>query len=251
MVAICYPFHQEHLTPANVSSHQVDIQCLRSIKYPPPEAAVSQPEVQEAKVSKLQMASEVEDIVREVDSIMGRMITNPVDDIVDLFMTLCNVEDDALTCKSHHRSFERMYKDEIDATLKKKMDGEISKMMADLNTYQLDMIAKMSTVQPPRDEDSETYNKRVLEKYRHIKNKKQNIPEKGPEESNPEVDNLVEGQASHGVAKDMMKTDLQACVPPASPASSPPCPEPGSAWLCSEQDQTPKLQLGGPGSWLC
>jgi hypothetical protein len=38
--------------------------------------------------------------------------------------------------------------------------------------------------------------------------------------------------------------DGQACVPPASPAPSPQCPEPGSAWLCSEQDQTPKPQLG-------
>ena len=47
-----------------------------------------------------------------------------------------------------------------------------------------------------------------------------------------------------------MRTDLQTCVPPASPAPSPLCPEPGSAWLYSEQDQTPKLQLGdqAPGS---
>ena len=41
---------------------------------------------------------------------------------------------------------------------------------------------------------------------------------------------------------------FQAKHPP--PAPSPSCPEPGSAWLCSEQDQTPKLQLGDqvPGS---
>ena len=74
MVAICYPFHQEHLAPASVSSHQVDIQCFH---FNPPEATASQPEVQEAEVSKLQMAYQVEDIVREVDSIMGKMIINP------------------------------------------------------------------------------------------------------------------------------------------------------------------------------
>ena len=98
------------------------------------------------------------------------------------------------------------------------------------------------------EDDYEIY-KEMLEKHRLIKN--QNVHEKKPEESISEDDDLAEGQASLEAAKDTkMKTDLQACVPTASPASSPLCPDPGSACLCSEQDQTPKLQLGDqvPGS---
>ena len=34
--------------------------------------------------------------MEEMDSIMGKMIINPVDDIVDMFMRLSNVEEDAL-----------------------------------------------------------------------------------------------------------------------------------------------------------
>jgi hypothetical protein len=57
MVAICYPFHQDDVTPDSVSSHQVDTQCLHSIRYPPPQATVSQPKVQDAKASKLKMST--------------------------------------------------------------------------------------------------------------------------------------------------------------------------------------------------
>jgi hypothetical protein len=119
MVAICYPFHQEHLSPASVSSHQVDIQSFHSIRYPPLEAAVSRPEVQEAKVSKLQMASEVEveDILDKVDNVMGKMIINPVDDIVDMFMRLRNVKDDALDCTGHHAIWVYKYEDEMHESL--------------------------------------------------------------------------------------------------------------------------------------
>ena len=81
MVAIGY---QEHLPPASVSSHQVDIQCFHF--NPPSEAAVSQPEVQETKVSKLKMATEAEDILDKVDHIMGEMRTNPVADIKEEFL---------------------------------------------------------------------------------------------------------------------------------------------------------------------
>ena len=196
MVAIMYLPHQEDLTPASVSSHQVNIQCLHSIRYPPPEAAVSQPEVQEAKVSKLKMASELEDILNKVDNVMGKMIINPVDDIVDMFMRLSNVEDEAMVCKF---SFNRM-KDETDATLKQKVNGKISKMEDDLKAYQLDMNARMSAFQQPGHEDTEMYTKRMLEKYRLIKNKNRNVPERMTELSNPEDDNLVEGQANHGAA---------------------------------------------------
>ena len=157
MVAICYPFHQEDVTPASVSTHQVDIQCFHF--NPPSEAAVSQPEVQEAKVSKLKMATEAEDILDKVDNIMGKMIINPTDDLVDIFLRLSNVEDDEMACKLHHWSFEQMHKDEIDATMKLQMDGKISKMKADLEAYQLDMNAKMSAFQLPRDEDTDIYTK--------------------------------------------------------------------------------------------
>jgi hypothetical protein len=53
MVAICYPFHQEHLAPSPASSHQVNLQCF----HPTPQAAVSQPKVQDAKASKLKMST--------------------------------------------------------------------------------------------------------------------------------------------------------------------------------------------------
>ena len=170
MVAICYPFHQEHLSPASVSSHQVDIQSFHSIRYPPPEAAVSQPEVQEAKVSKLKMASELEDILNKVDNVMGKMIINPVDDNVDMFMRLSNVKDDALACTMHHARWVYEYEDEMHeslyfqvyATLSQKVDGKISKMLADLKAYQLDMETKMSAFQQPRDEDTDIYNKRMM-----------------------------------------------------------------------------------------
>jgi hypothetical protein len=38
-----------------------------------------------------------------------------------------------------------------------KLDGKISKMLANLEAYKLDMNAKMSTFQQPRDEDTDIY----------------------------------------------------------------------------------------------
>ena len=64
------------------------------------------------------------------------------------------------------------------ATLKQKVDGKISKMLADLKAYQLDMNAKMIAFQQPRDDDTEIYNKWMLEKYRHIKGTKTQVPMK-------------------------------------------------------------------------
>ena len=155
MVAIAYSLsHQEDLTPASVSSHQVNIQCLHSIRYPPPEAAVSQPEVQEAKVSKLKMASELEDILNKVDNVMGKMIINPVDDNVDMFMRLSNVKDDALAYKLHHMTWVYRYEDEMHESLYFQVYSTLKQV------YQLDMDAKMSAFQQPRDEDTDIYNKR-------------------------------------------------------------------------------------------
>ena len=42
------------------------------------------------------MASEAEDLLEVVDGIMGRMSINPVADVVDMFMRLINVKDDAV-----------------------------------------------------------------------------------------------------------------------------------------------------------
>jgi hypothetical protein len=208
----------------------VDIQSLHSIRYPPPEAAVSQPEVQEAKVSKLKMTSEVEGILDKVDNVMGKMI-DPADDNVDMFIRLSNVKDDALASILCFNLLVYEYEDEIDATQQQKLEGKISKMLANLEAYKLDMNAKMSALQQPRDKDPDIYNKRMFEKCRLFMNKNRNVvPEEKPEESIPEVDDLAEGQASHGAAKNTkMRTDVQACVPPAFPPPSPACPEPGSA----------------------
>jgi hypothetical protein len=68
-----------------VTSNQVDTKCLHSIRYPLLEAEFSTT-VQKAKVSKLQMASDAEDILDKVDSIMGEMRTNPVADIEEEFL---------------------------------------------------------------------------------------------------------------------------------------------------------------------
>jgi hypothetical protein len=146
MVAICYPFHQEHLTPASVSSHQVDIQCFHF--NPPSEAAVNQPEVKEAKVSKLKMAPEVEDILDKVDSIMVTMNLNPVTDIEDEFLgnILLKVKDmdsDAQACRKMFRSWKRIYAKEADATLKQQLEVEVNNMKADFQIYIRDLAAKM------------------------------------------------------------------------------------------------------------
>ena len=67
-----------------------------------------------------------------------------------------------------------------------------------------------------------------------------------------EVARLIASFKDYELAITDRKKALQSTpYSPLSPhASPPPCPEPGSAWLCSEQDQTPKLQLGDqvPGS---
>ena len=152
MVAICYPFHQEHLSPASISSHQVDIQSFHSITYPPPEAAVSKPEAQEAKVSKLQMASEAEDILDKVDSIMGEMRTNPVADIEEELlennlMRLDTLMNDVRACLKQFIGWNRRYKEEEDATLKLQVDVEVSKMEAYFKTFKLEMVAKKRAFQ--------------------------------------------------------------------------------------------------------
>ena len=51
--------------------------------------------------------------------------------------------------------------------------------------------------------------KKVMEKYRFIKNKSQvrrNVSKKKPEKYSPEIDDLVDGQANHGGAKVICNT---------------------------------------------
>ena len=81
MVAIAYLPCQVDLTPASVSSYQV-YSPEEIIRYPLPDAEIAAL-VQKAKVSKLQLACEAEDILYKVDSIMGEMRTNPVVDSVE------------------------------------------------------------------------------------------------------------------------------------------------------------------------
>jgi hypothetical protein len=170
----------------------VDIQCFHF--NPPSEAAVNQPEAQEAKVSKLKMAHEAENILDKVDGIMVMMDLYPVPDIEDEFLEniLLKVkvmDSDAQACRKLFRSWKRMYAKEAGAALKQQLEVKVNNMRADFQIYRSDMAAKVKIF-----------------------------------------------QAKH--------------PPPAPPAPSPSCPEPGYAWLCSEQDQTPKLQLGYqvPGS---
>ena len=85
------------------------------------------------------MASEVEDLLGEVDRVMGRMVINPADDVVDMFFRQGNVEDGALVCITRHIQWESDYENKMDATLKQKVVGKISKIRAGIEAYQLDV----------------------------------------------------------------------------------------------------------------
>ena len=85
------------------------------------------------------MASEVEDLLGEVDRVMGRMVINPADDVVDMFFRHGNVEDGALVCITCHIQWESDYENKMDATLKQKVVGKISMMRAGIEAYQLDV----------------------------------------------------------------------------------------------------------------
>jgi hypothetical protein len=92
----------------------------------------------------------------------------------------------------------------------------------------------------------------MVEKYVLIKNKSQNVPEIQPEESNSEVNDLVESRASHVAAKETkMRTDLQACVPPASPAGLHKVRYPGNGVTRQTQIWQPILTWAyGPASQI-
>ena len=93
------------------------------------------------------MASDAEDILEEVDSIMGEMITYPVGDTVEKFlddnlMRLETLMNDVRACLKQYISWNRRYKDEKDATLKLQVDEEVSKIEADFKIYKLEMAEK-------------------------------------------------------------------------------------------------------------
>ena len=76
MVAICYPFHQEHLSPAPMSSNQVNLQCFHS--HLPHQADISLPEVQNAKTrvdQKLKMDWDAGKNQRLVDNVKEKEIS--------------------------------------------------------------------------------------------------------------------------------------------------------------------------------
>ena len=151
----------------------------------------------EAKVSKLKMATEAEDILDKVDNIMENMRTYPVADIKEEFLEnillagwLVRLDSLMNDVRQFYWWFDK-YDTKMDKSLKFQVYHKTSKM----------------------EEDYEVYSKKMLEKHRLFKNKNQNVQEKKPEESNSEVDDLAEGQASHEAAKDTkMRTDLQACI---------------------------------------
>ena len=181
--------HQEDLTPASVSSRQVYIKCVHSIRYPTPEAAVSEPEVKEAMARKLQMTSEAEYVLLRVDCLMDRLELVPVSDIPDVVLedSLIRLEGmakDAQACLQLFMTWKETYKTEMDANLKQQVEDEVARLIASFKDYELGITDRKKALQ---------------------------------------------------------STPYSPLSPHASP---PPCPEPRSAQLCSEKDQTPKLLLG-------
>ena len=145
--------HQEDLTPASVSSHQVDIKCVHSIRYPTPEAAVSEPEVKEAMARKLQMTSEAEYVLLRVDCLMDRLELVPVSDIPDVVLedSLIRLESmmkNAETCQRLYMAWKRKYKYESNAALKKQVEDEVTKMETDFMNYTELMANKKEALQP-------------------------------------------------------------------------------------------------------
>ena len=93
------------------------------------------------------MASEADNLLGEVFNIIGEMRTNPVVDIMEEFlendlMRLDSLKNDARACLKQLMVCEKRYKDEMDATFKAQVDGDVSKMEADFNAYKLGMDAK-------------------------------------------------------------------------------------------------------------
>ena len=132
MVAIMY---QEELAPASVSSYQVcsQPQCFHYCRCPLPDAEIAAL-VQKAKVSKLQLACEGEDILYKVDRIMGEMRTNPVvvtveESLENNCKRLSKLEDDVKACsKQYYGWLDKAWAEELDEPLYFQVYQKFSKM---------------------------------------------------------------------------------------------------------------------------
>ena len=79
----------------------------------------------------LPMASEVNCLLGRSSNIMGEMRTNPVDDITEAFLKddllrIVSLKNDVRACLKQLMVWEKRYKDKMDATLKAKVDKEIT-----------------------------------------------------------------------------------------------------------------------------
>jgi hypothetical protein len=201
--------YQEEWAPASVTSYQVcsQPQCFHYCRCPLPDAEIAAL-VQKAKVSKLQLACEAEDILYKVDRIMGEMRTNPVivtveESLENNCKRLSKLEDDVKACSKQYCGWLDKYEDEMDYPLYFQVYHKFSKM----------------------EDDYDVYNKEMLEKHRLIKNKNQNVPEMKPEGSNSEDDDLAEGQASLEAAKDRPPGLCFFCFPSSLSSMS-------RTWIC-------------------
>ena len=66
---------------------------------------------------------------------MGKMRINPVADMMEKFLRLNSLEDDAVACLGCSFGWESRYEDKMDASLKQGEDKRISKMRTDLEAY--------------------------------------------------------------------------------------------------------------------
>ena len=86
------------------------------------------------------IASEADNHLGEVFNVMGEMRTYPVADIPEEFlednlMRLDSLGNDMKTCLRQLMIWEERYEDEMDSTLKQKVDGKVSTMEADFKAY--------------------------------------------------------------------------------------------------------------------
>ena len=86
------------------------------------------------------IASEADNHLGEVFNVMGEMRTYPVADIPEEFlednlMRLESLGNDMKTCLRQLMIWEERYEDEMDSTLKQKVDGKVSTMEADFKAY--------------------------------------------------------------------------------------------------------------------
>ena len=98
------------------------------------------------------MESEAEEIMGEVDAVMGMMEGYPVADIPDEFlddgiMRMDNLGNDVTAILRQNRGWVRKYHGETNP-VKAQLDGEISKMKVDFKAYQTSMAAKKKALHP-------------------------------------------------------------------------------------------------------